>query len=149
MTENHLCATVSVRGVLRGPHGQILAMKRSSDHQWELPGGRLEPDKPPVSGLERELAEETGLDVRVESILCADSWVNDQTQDRFAVYYACQTSTKAVTLSHEHVDFQWISPTEAETILSEKHMAAIRAAPTRPSDGEISSVTAQSSVSRE
>ncbi len=108
MTEDHLCATVSVRGVLTDPHGQLLVMQRSSDRQWELPGGRLAPDEPPIHGLKRELIEETGISVAVETILCADSWINDRTQDRFAVYYTCNCETpgEAVTLSEEHVDFR-------------------------------------------
>ena len=129
MTEDHLCATVSVRGVLTDPHGQLLVVQRSSDRQWELPGGRLAPDEPPIRGLKRELIEETGISVAVETILCADSWINDRTQDRFAVYYtcSCETPESDVILSEEHIDCQWMSPSAAETVLCEKHMAAVRA----------------------
>lgn len=42
-----LCATVSVRGVIQNIHGQVLIVQRSSDHNWELPGGRLGQGEPP------------------------------------------------------------------------------------------------------
>jgi ADP-ribose pyrophosphatase len=161
MTEDHLCATVSVRGVLTDPHGQLLIVRRSSDRQWELPGGRLAPDEPPVCGLKRELTEETGLTTTVETILCADSWINDQSQDRFAIYYTCtcEMTEEQVTLSQEHIDFQWVLPSTAETLLCKKHMAAVRASVDSDSnleldqsvdaDVEMSSPTTQSSVSHE
>gem|GEM_PF-2361726 len=163
MTEDHLCATVSVRGVLTDPHGQLLVVQRSSDDQWELPGGRLAPDEPPVRGLKRELTEETGISATIETILCADSWINGQTQDRFAVYYtcSCNATEEEVVLSEEHLDYQWVSVSTAETLLCEKHMAAVHAsADSNPeiesssdqsvdADVEMSSPATQSSVSHE
>jgi ADP-ribose pyrophosphatase YjhB (NUDIX family) len=41
--------------------------------QWGLPAGGLERGEDPEEGMKRELEEETGFEVRVERLLCADS----------------------------------------------------------------------------
>ena len=45
MTDVHLEATVSLRGVVSAPCGDVLVVQRASDGGWELPGGRLAPDE--------------------------------------------------------------------------------------------------------
>jgi len=110
MTENHLCATVSVRGVVLGPHERVLVVQRTTDGAWELPGGRLASGEQPRDGLIRELREETGLSVSVGTLCHANSWVNDDGCDRFGVYYACESASTAISLSDEHTDFRWASP---------------------------------------
>jgi len=49
--------------------GRLLLVKRANppaQGRWSLPGGRQEPGETPVQGVVREVAEETGLRVRVE-----------------------------------------------------------------------------------
>jgi 8-oxo-dGTP diphosphatase len=47
--------------------GKVCITRRRPDaHQggkWEFPGGKLDPDEPPLAGLRRELHEEIGIDV--------------------------------------------------------------------------------------
>jgi len=47
MTDDLLCATVSVRDVIQNTHGEVLTVQRRSDHAWELPGRRLSQGSPP------------------------------------------------------------------------------------------------------
>jgi len=67
--------------------------------------------------LHREVREETSLSLEIEDILLANSWLNDQNHERFAVYYVCETDQRSVSLSKEHADFKWVSPSEAAFIL--------------------------------
>ena len=126
MTEALLHATVSIRGVLLTPRDETLVVKRSSDGQWELPGGRLGPEEDVVPGLKRELDEETSLDVDVEDTVHANSWQNDENNGRFAVYYRCQTDERGVQLSDEHDEYQWVSYSRATTLLPEDQATAVR-----------------------
>ena len=42
---------------------RVLAIRRRDNDKWEPPGGTLEPDESILSGLRREVLEETGLSV--------------------------------------------------------------------------------------
>lgn len=145
MTDEHLRATISLRGVLFSPHGDVLVVRRSSDGGWELPGGRLEAREDAPDGVRREFEEETGLDVRVVRPVHAASWRNDADSGRFAVYYRCEVADEAdvdsdldadtdvdreaaadpVSLSREHTQHAWLSPAAAADRLSEVQERAV------------------------
>jgi len=60
---------VAVYGICEDPARGVLLVRAAPfltvAGQWFLPGGGLEHGEDPVSGLRREFAEETGLDVEV------------------------------------------------------------------------------------
>src|SRR6516225_6115439 len=62
---------VSIKGVLLD--GDRVALLENERSEWELPGGRLQTDEPPVVCLMREFAEELGIEVAADHIL--DCWV--------------------------------------------------------------------------
>lgn len=128
MTEKPLRATVSLRGVLFAPDGDVLVVQRTTDEGWELPGGRLDAQEDAPDGVHREIEEETGLDVDVRRPVHAVSWRNDDDNGRFGVYYRCLAPTNDVSLSHEHVDYEWMSPRNAARRLSDAQGKAVRRA---------------------
>lgn len=132
MTEAHLEATISQRGVLFAETETILIVRRSTDGGWELPGGRLEPYEDAPAGVHREIVEETGLDVHVDRPIHAASWRNDTDRGRFAVYYRCVVPASLdvdaddpVTLSDEHTDHAWLLPETAKDRLSDVQQEAV------------------------
>ncbi|MBO0871822.1 MAG: NUDIX domain-containing protein [Pseudonocardia sp.] len=46
-----------------GARQQLLLIRRGDCGQWAIPGGHVDPGETPVEALQRELAEETGVDV--------------------------------------------------------------------------------------
>lgn len=125
MTENLHHATVSVRGIIFNTRNEVLILRRATDAEWELPGGRLATDEDPVEGLKREIAEETMLPVVSTEIVAANSWVNAEGQDRLAIYYHCQSPAQAVELSAEHVEWRWTHPQDVGHRLCDPQAAAV------------------------
>jgi len=58
---------VRVVGLIADDEGKILLLRHTyrSDYPWGLPTGFLEHHEQPADALERELEEETGLDIRL------------------------------------------------------------------------------------
>ncbi|WP_331733436.1 NUDIX hydrolase (plasmid) [Embleya sp. NBC_00888] len=54
--------------------GRVLLVDPTYKPDWDLPGGMAEANETPVDAVRRELAEELGLDIRFNDLLCVD-WV--------------------------------------------------------------------------
>ncbi|MCU0493957.1 MAG: NUDIX domain-containing protein [Chloroflexaceae bacterium] len=52
---------VRVAGFIRDDSGKVLLCRRADVMLWDLPGGTIELDETPATGLVRELRQETGL----------------------------------------------------------------------------------------
>ena len=61
--------------------GRILLTKRSDNGQWCLPGGAVDPGETVSEACEREVLEETGLQVRVKRLIGIYSY-----SDQLVVY---------------------------------------------------------------
>ena len=128
---------LSIKGVL--VHQSRVLLLLNDRGEWELPGGRAEPDEDHRGALEREIREETGLDVEVGALVDEHSF--EVLPGRFVqiVAYACTLAgASAVTLSHEHVDMRWVPLAElGETIAGRRlpagYLGAIRQAMSQPS----------------
>ncbi|MFI5002541.1 MAG: NUDIX domain-containing protein [Reyranellales bacterium] len=98
---------ISVKGVLID-HGRVLLLLNERD-EWDLPGGRPDPDEDRRAALRREVREETGLDVEVGAALGEHLFeVLPKVLVRIAAY-ACELIRPAeATLSPEHLDIRWV-----------------------------------------
>jgi 8-oxo-dGTP diphosphatase len=77
---------------------------------WGPPGGRLELLEDPVSGLKREVMEETGLEIMVlEPVTTWFGRFNGRLL--LSIDYLCHAESDQVRLSAEHSDFRWLSIT--------------------------------------
>lgn len=94
--------SISIKGVVVRD-GQVLLLKNERE-EWELPGGRIEPNETPEECVAREITEETQWPVTTGPIL--DSWmyyINEVEKYVFIVTYGCYPDTDAEpVLSHEH-----------------------------------------------
>ena len=95
----------------------VLVLKKSDlveiyPGQWDLPGGRLNPDESWCDGLAREVQEETGLHVK---FLCEiRTWENTR-WDTLGKTVLCDYIAGDVILSWEHTEFFWVPMKEVET----------------------------------
>ena len=59
----------SVSIALRDPEGRVLLARHAEGDVWLLPGGAIEPAETPADAAVREMFEETGLLVRLTSLI--------------------------------------------------------------------------------
>jgi dATP pyrophosphohydrolase len=90
---------------------------------WQCVTGRLEAGERISEGALREVAEETGLGSGdFEGFYETDivNWFHEQAMDGLmseAVFAARVRREAAVTISHEHDDYRWVSPTDAHGLV--------------------------------
>jgi len=99
-------------GVLRDSVGRVLLAQRPPGKHlaglWEFPGGKLEPDEMPSTGLARELREELGIDVEQGTPLIRVPW---QYGERGLLLDAWQiTQWQGTPASLEGQALQWCAP---------------------------------------
>jgi len=102
------------------PTGKILLMRRQDNlhnGEWEICYGRIDQGEDVRMGLEREVAEETGL---IDLIVVAQfsDWHIYRGQELpenevIGLSFWCQTGQEEVQLSTEHSEYEWVNVDEA------------------------------------
>ncbi|MDH4330387.1 MAG: NUDIX hydrolase [Candidatus Moranbacteria bacterium] len=93
---------------------KILLLKRSPKNHgqdnWDLPGGLIDSGESEKEALVREVEEELGVEIEIESIggkwkffrPLDNQWVEAQN-------YICHIISGEIALSDEHIHFEWVS----------------------------------------
>jgi 8-oxo-dGTP diphosphatase len=91
---------------------RFLLLKRATPpYIWAPPGGHLEMDEEPERGLQREVREETGLEIDVLAV--ANTWFGQwRHQPLLAIDYLTGYRSGSVELSTEHSDYHWLTMDE-------------------------------------
>lgn len=115
-------AIVVQKAVMVNADGNILLLRRSKTDvrrplQWDLPGGMLEKGEELIASIQREVREESGLEVTevlpVYATTQVRTWQDhdgEHTDSVTFVFYRAQSQPGEVTLSNEHDKFQWTEP---------------------------------------
>jgi 8-oxo-dGTP diphosphatase len=116
-------SAVAAKGFIFYNNKLLLVKRRSNDVQmpgiWEVPGGRLEDGENPVSGLKREILEETGLDIEVIIPFNVNHFTRDDGQTITMLVYLCKALNETVTLSEEHPEYKWLTLENAKKEINE------------------------------
>lgn len=104
-------------GLIKNTAGNILVLQLPAHcgdvaNMWTLPGGKLEPDDTPESGLIREITEETGLAVQDVNLMTARRWATDNSE-KLALFYTATAAKDDLLLSSEHKAGRWVDATQA------------------------------------
>jgi mutator protein MutT len=104
----HMLMQIVQQAIILNRQGQILILRRP-EGVWQFAGGRLEEGERWDDGLRREVREETGItDLEIVSILMVDNF-EWQSQQLYSACFLCRTNTTVVRLSHEHIEYRWLT----------------------------------------
>lgn len=92
--------------------GKVLVARRRKGIRfggfWEFPGGKLKDGEDPETGLERELAEELGIQMRVEGFFCSVPYRAPALSIELLAYRAALVSGELSPTDHDEI--RWVEP---------------------------------------
>ncbi len=106
---------VIAQGLVRDARGRVLLCELTYKTDWDLPGGVVDPHESPRGALEREVAEELGLDLRAGRLL-AVNWMPPYRQWDDAVLFVFDLGTvpdlieRARLEASELAAVHWVGP---------------------------------------
>ncbi|MEU8493720.1 NUDIX hydrolase [Pseudonocardia alni] len=103
--------SVAVAGVTVREDGRILVVQRRDNGRWEAPGGVLEQDETFEHGVQREIAEETGVTVAVESL---SGVYKNMKIGVVALVYRCRPVSGEATPTEESQRVEWLTVDEIQ-----------------------------------
>ncbi|MBI5073019.1 NUDIX hydrolase [Candidatus Woesearchaeota archaeon] len=114
---------IGVKAIIE-KNGKVLLIRRSSKYEhltdaWDIPGGRLEFGEEPEAGLQREIQEETGLELdEIKQILDATTVFKNEEKQIVRITYLCTVKETNQTgkISDEHTSLEWIPKEKLKTL---------------------------------
>lgn len=92
---------------------KVLAMRRAANKDagaglWETLSGRVELSEEPLDAVKREIAEECGLEVRLEPRPLTTYSAQRNDKPMIVIVYRAHYLSGDVIMSDEHDDFAWL-----------------------------------------
>lgn len=116
----------SAGGVVVGPDGRVLIVNQNGD-SWSLPKGHLEPGESELDAARREIAEESGvrqLTYVAELARYTRPRIGLRGGDdpgemkRIVLFHFTTQQTRLAPADPAHPEARWVSPEEAERLLT-------------------------------
>lgn len=103
---------------------KILLLFRAKQNDWSFPKGHIESGETPEKAMQRELKEETGLDVAIIKPLPQSFYVNDADEPIIlSMYLAVPRYSKQLLIAENDGDrLRWVPVDEVENILTHQNL---------------------------
>lgn len=115
--------SVSVAGIVLNERGEVLAIKRRDNGEWQPPGGVLELGETIEDGLRREILEETGVDASVGPLTGV---YKNMRLGVIALVFRCHFVGGRMRTSDETQELRWLPAQEAQALMTPIFAARVR-----------------------
>lgn len=100
---------------------RLLAARRSAPQelagQWELPGGKVEPDEDPAAALHREIGEELGVSISLGRLLHGPAGGDWPISERWRLrVWLAQVAAGAPQALADHDELRWVGAAVAPAL---------------------------------
>lgn len=126
---------LGIKALIRNNKGDILLLQvnpaqLNGDNKtyWDLPGGRVQKGDSVTDTLKREVAEETGIHdigtTKEVGMVIANIRIpigNDTVGLILGIYECEVADASSITISDEHIAYDWFAPKEAAKLLAIKY----------------------------
>ena len=113
----------SVVAVVRDDAGRVLMIHKTDNNLWALPGGGHEPGESIADTVVREVKEETGYDVEVESITGTYTnprhvmaYDDGEVRQQFSIAFRARLVGGEARTSSESREVAWLTPEEVDAL---------------------------------
>ena len=122
MTKEAPTHSVSVAGVVIDVDKRVLVIRRRDNGHWEAPGGVLELGETFEQGVEREVLEETGVQVSVEALTGV---YKNMSRGIVALVYRCSIKAGHPRASNEATSVRWVDRDQIDALMSPAYAARV------------------------
>ena len=122
MTKEAPTHSVSVAGVVTDADGRVLVIQRRDNGQWEAPGGVLELGETLEQGVQREVTEETGVQVTVDGLTGV---YKNMSRGIVALVYRCSVAAGDPRTSNETTSVRWVDRDQIDLLMSPAYAARV------------------------
>ena len=110
--------SVSAAGAVVRDDGKVLAIKRRDSHEWQIPGGIVEPGESLQATARREVQEETGYEVTPVHITGVYQHLR---RNIVAIVFRCELDGGSATNGDESIAVEWLDRGQVLERMPEAH----------------------------
>ena len=113
----------SVVAIVQDEHGRVLLIHKTDNDLWALPGGGHEIGESIAESVVREVKEETGYDVEVETVTGTYTnpnhvmaYQDGEVRQQFSIAFRARLIGGQAATSSESKRVEWVSPEDADAM---------------------------------